>query len=127
MQFGFMPGKGTIDAVFILRKIQEEYLAKQKFYMCFVDLEKAFYRVLTKVVEWAMRKKRISVALVRAVKSLCKGSKTNVNVGTHLSEGHEVNAGLHQGSALSPLLFAIVIDVITKEIKEGMLKNIVSG
>ena len=38
-----MPGEGTIDAVFILRRIQEEYLAKQKkLYMCFVDLEKAF-------------------------------------------------------------------------------------
>ena len=43
MQFGFMSGKGTIDAVFILRQIQDEYLAKQKkLCMCFVDLEKAF-------------------------------------------------------------------------------------
>ena len=59
MQFGFMPGEGTIDAVFILRRIQE-YLPKQKkLYMCFVDLEKAFDRVPRKVVEWAMRKKRI--------------------------------------------------------------------
>ena len=39
MQFGLMPGKGTIDAVLILKRIQEEYLAKQnKLYMCFVDL-----------------------------------------------------------------------------------------
>ena len=30
MQFGFMPDKATIDAVFILRHIQEKYLAKQK-------------------------------------------------------------------------------------------------
>ena len=41
MQFGFMPGEGTIDAVFILRRMQEEYSAKQKIlYMCFVDLKK---------------------------------------------------------------------------------------
>ena len=40
MQFGFMPGKGTIDAVFILRRLQEEYLDKEKkLYMCFVDLK----------------------------------------------------------------------------------------
>ena len=42
MQFGRMPCKARIDAVFILRRIQEEYLAKQqKLYMCFADLEKA--------------------------------------------------------------------------------------
>ena len=30
MQFGFIPGKGTIDAVFILRRLQQEYLDKEK-------------------------------------------------------------------------------------------------
>ena len=30
MQFGFMPGKGTIDAVFMLRRLQEEYLNMEK-------------------------------------------------------------------------------------------------
>ena len=30
MQFGFMPRKGTIGAVFILRRLQEEYLDKEK-------------------------------------------------------------------------------------------------
>ena len=56
MQFGFIPAKGKIDAVFILRVIREEYLAKQKkLYMCFVDLEKEFDIVPRKVVEMAMR------------------------------------------------------------------------
>ena len=30
MQFGFMPERGTIGAVFILRRMQEEYHAKKK-------------------------------------------------------------------------------------------------
>ena len=30
MQFGLLPGKGTVDAVIDLRRIQGEYLAKQK-------------------------------------------------------------------------------------------------
>ena len=29
-QFSFMPGKETIDAVFILMRLQEEYLDKEK-------------------------------------------------------------------------------------------------
>ena len=71
MQFGFMPGKGTIDAVLILARMQEEYLAKQeKLYMYFVDMEEEFDRVPKKVVEWAMRKKGIPEALVAAVMSL---------------------------------------------------------
>ena len=52
MKFGFMPGKGTIDAAFILRRLQEEYLEKEKkLYMCPVDLEKAFDRVPRRVLE----------------------------------------------------------------------------
>ena len=39
--------------------------------------------------------------------------KTKVTVVTHLSEEFELNAGVHQGSALSPLLFTIVVDVVT--------------
>ena len=58
MQFGFMPGKGTVDAIFIARKMQEEYQNKDmKLYMCFVDMKKAFDRVPRKVMKWAMRKK----------------------------------------------------------------------
>ena len=98
MKFGFMPGKGTIDAVFILRQIQDEYLAKQKnLCMWFVDLEEVFDRVPRKVVEWAMRKKGIPEALVTAVISLHKGARTRVKVGTHLSEECEVKVGVHQG------------------------------
>ena len=65
MQFGFMPGKETIDAVFIFRRLQEEYLDKEKkLHMSFIDLEKAFDRVPRKVLEWAMKKRGIPKATV---------------------------------------------------------------
>ena len=60
MQFGFTSERGTIDAVFILRRMQEEYHAKgKKWHTCFVNLEKAFeYQVVPrKVFEWTTRKK----------------------------------------------------------------------
>ena len=30
MQFGFMPGRGTTDALFVVRRMQEEYMEKKK-------------------------------------------------------------------------------------------------
>ena len=57
MQFGFMPGKGTTDAIFIMRQVQEKHQTKKKkLYYAFVDLEKAFDRVPREVVRWALRK-----------------------------------------------------------------------
>ena len=56
--------------------------------------------------------------------SLCKGAKTRVKVGAYLSEEFEVNVGVHHGSVFSPLLFAIIIDIDTDEIKEGTLQEI---
>ena len=52
MQFGFMPERGTIDAVFILRRKQEEHHAiGKKLCMYFADLEKDFDRVPRKVLD----------------------------------------------------------------------------
>ena len=42
MQFGFVPGRGTTDAIFIIRQLQEKYISANKpLYFAFVDLEKA--------------------------------------------------------------------------------------
>ena len=125
MQFGFMPGKGTVDAIFIVRRMQEEYQKKDKnLYMCFVDMEKAFDRVPRKVMEWAMRKKGSSEVIVWAVMSLYNGAKTRVRVGSAYSEEFEVKVGVHQGSVLSPLLFAIVVDVITENARRGVVNEL---
>ena len=51
MQFGFMPERGTTDALFVVRRIQDKYRdKKKKLYMCFVDIEKAFDRAPRKVI-----------------------------------------------------------------------------
>ena len=50
-QFGFVPGKGTTDAIFVVRQLQEKYLAVNKrLDMAFMDLEKAFDRVPREVI-----------------------------------------------------------------------------
>ena len=54
MQFGFMKGKGTTDAIFMARQMQENFRVKgKKLYFGFLDLEKAFDWVHEEVISWS--------------------------------------------------------------------------
>ena len=122
MQFGFMPGKSTIDAIFITRQVQEKFLeGNRKLYWCFVDLEKAFDRVPREVVYWSLRKRRVPERLIGMIRSLYDGARTVVRTKCGKTDAFEVKVGLHQGSALSPFLFAVVIDVLSENVRESML------
>jgi len=51
-----MEGKGITVAIFIVRQLQEKYIAKKKgLRMAFVHLEKVFDRVPRKVICWVLR------------------------------------------------------------------------
>ena len=62
-----MKCKGTTDAIFMARQMQENFRLKgKKLYFGFVDLEKAFDRVPREVISWAMRKLGVEERLVSA-------------------------------------------------------------
>ena len=127
LQFGFMPERGTIDAVFIFRRPQEEHHAKGKrLYMCFVDIEKAIDRVPRKVMGWALRKNGMPEVLVGSAMSLNENAECfdKSQMDTELSEEFEVNVGMHRGSVLSPFLFAVVVYIITEFTREGALSEL---
>ena len=85
MQFGFMPGHGTTDAIFLLRQLQEKYFGKkEKLYFTFVDFEKAFDRVPQVKVWWAVYKLGVEEWLVRVVQAMYTNAKSHGRVdGTH--------------------------------------------
>ena len=92
--------------------------------MCFMDLEKVFDRIRRRVMQWALRKKGLPEILVKALMSLYKGLKTKVKVGSEFSEELYVAVGINQGSVLSPYLFAIMVDVVTENAREGLMKEV---
>ena len=82
-------------------------------------LLKAFDRVPRDVIWWAMRKLGIDEWLVRLVQSMYKDVRSRVRVGDGYSEEFGVGVGVHQGSVLSPLLFIIVLEALSREFRTG--------
>ena len=101
-QFGFVTGRGTTDSIFVVRQLQEKYLAVNKrLYMAFVDLEKAFDRVPRKVIWWALRKLGVEEWIVWLVQGIYANVRSRVRVGEGLSKEFEVKVRVHQGSPYS--------------------------
>ena len=56
--------------------------------------------------------------------SLYEGSKIKAKVGSEFSEEFYVAVGVHQGSVFSPFLFAIVVDVVKENAREGLMQEV---
>ncbi|KAK3506921.1 hypothetical protein QTP70_031225 [Hemibagrus guttatus] len=118
-QYGFMPRKSTTDAIFALRILMEKYRDGQKELHCvFVDLEKAYDRVPREELWYCMRKSGVAEKYVRVVQDMYERSRTVVRCAVGQTEEFKVEVGLHQGSALSPFLFAIVMDQLSEEVRQ---------
>ncbi|KAK3568206.1 hypothetical protein QTP86_000223 [Hemibagrus guttatus] len=118
-QYGFMPRKSTTDAIFALRILMEKYRNGQRELHCvFVDLEKAYDRVPREELWYCMRKSGVAEKYVRVVQDMYERSRTVVRCAVGQTEEFKVEVGLHQGSALSPFLFAIVMDQLSEEVRQ---------
>ncbi|KAK3562383.1 hypothetical protein QTP86_033522 [Hemibagrus guttatus] len=118
-QHGFMPRKSTTDAIFALRILMEKYRDGQRELHCvFVDLEKAYDRVPREELWYCMRKSGVAEKYVRVVQDMYERSRTVVRCAVGQTEEFKVEVGLHQGLALSPFLFAIVMDQLSEEVRQ---------
>ena len=125
MQFAFVPGRCTTDALFIIRQLQEKFLFRKdlsgknlNLFFAFVDLEKAFDHVPRKVLWWVMWKVGVEEWIVRLVQAMYNNARSRVRVESDYSE--EFGVGVHQGSVLSPLLFIIVLEALSRYFRVGV-------
>ncbi|MCJ8736340.1 hypothetical protein PDJAM_G00258720 [Pangasius djambal] len=67
---------------------------------------------------YCMRKSGVAEKYVRVVQDMYERSRTVVRCAVGQTEEFKVEVGLHQGSALSPFLFAMVMDQLSEEVRQ---------
>jgi retron-type reverse transcriptase len=117
-QFGFRRGKGTRDAIGMLRIMSERTLEiDEELIICFIDWQKVFDRVnWTKLmqilretgIDWRERRLISNWYMAQSVKvRLNRGETRSVKIGR-----------VRQGCCLSPILFNLYSEYLTKEALE---------
>ena len=92
-------------------------MGKQDLPCIFIDLEKAYARVPREELYWCIRDKGVPEKYIRLMKDMYHQYETVVNCAAGTSESFAVEVGLHQGSVLSPFLFAIIMNALTENIR----------
>jgi hypothetical protein len=86
----------------------------------FIDLEKAYDKVPRNVMRWALQKHKVSTNYITLIKDMYDNVVISVRTSDRDTNKFPINIGLHQESALSPCLFALVMDEVTRDIQGGI-------
>ena len=113
-QFGFIPGTGTTDAIFVVSQQQQKYLAANKRLHGFRRPGEGVVR--SSGGRWENLVWRSGLWLVQGMYA---NARSRICVGKWYSEEFVVKVCVHQGLVLSPLLFIILLEVLSREFRSG--------
>nr|GEW75987.1 retrovirus-related Pol polyprotein LINE-1 [Tanacetum cinerariifolium] len=119
--FGFMPRRSSVEAIHLIRSLMEKYMERQRdLHMAFLDLEKAYNSVSRELIWKTLVDKGTSRRYIRVIKDMYDGAKARVRTSIESTEFSLVDVGLHQGSAISSYLFALILDELSRGIQEDI-------
>ena len=113
---GFRKGRECTDEIFALRQLSEKAIEYNKeLDVAFIDQEKAFDRVNRSKLWRVLEEYSVNGQLLDNIRVLYEKSESAVRTTVGMTNWFPVTAGVRQGCVLSPLLFIIYMDEITKD------------
>ena len=62
--------------------------------------------------------------IISVIKTMYEEAATSVRLNGRESKGFRVKVGVYQGSVLSPLLFVIILEALSREFRAGLPKEL---
>ena len=118
-QYGFMPDKGTHNAIFVLRRMSERAIEKQKnIYACYIDYSKAFDTVRHEPLIDLLQAIDVDSHDVQLLANLYWIQKAAVRHNGEISEWMSIKQGVRHGCVASPHLFAMYTEMIMRSLED---------
>ena len=114
-QFGFKTGHSTDQCIFALKEVINYYNSSSTpIFACFLDASKAFDRVNHWILFDKLLKRNVPKLFIRLIIYWYRTQTFSVKWNGILSKSFTVSNGVRQGGVLSPKLFNVFIDDLSK-------------
>ena len=124
-QFGFVPGKGTVEAMICLRNLIEKSVKRQErsLWLMFVDYAKAFDTIDHNMVWTTLREFGVPQHLIWLIRKLYEKAAGKIRIDEEHTVQFRFKKGVRQGCILSPLLFITCGESIMRSVAESIAER----
>lgn len=118
-QFGFKSKHGTDMCIYALKEAVSKYTKQNStMFLCFLDASKAFDRINHGKLFVKLQERGVPPYLIRVLHFWYANQTMRVRWGNTTSDPFLVTNGVRQGGILSPMLFNLYMDDLSKRLKD---------